>query len=520
MPMTCIPNRLPGSRSPAEAPRRSGHGDSAAHVGRSRLVVCALGFSLLSACAVTPPEPPANVAMPMGYAQARGDWQPAQHLAAAPRGPWWQVFGDPVLNKLEAQVAQRNQSLAAQLAAYDQARAAIAQAQAAYYPTLSAGAAATRSKSASSSTSVAVPGRISNAVSASATASWEPDLWGKVRLQVQASQASAEASAATLRNTMLSLQASLAQSYLQLRTVDAQLGLAQNTAEAYARALRLTENRYKAGVDTAADVASAKTQLLQAQTSLTDFGVVRAQLQNAVAVLVGTPPSDFALPADGAMPDVPVIPPGIPAQLLQRRPDLAAAQAQVEAANAQIGVAQTAWFPNLTLSAQSGSQAARVADLFSVPSLFWSLGPSLAATLFDGGLRRAQVASSQAAYRQTVANYRQGVLTALQQVEDNLAAQRILAQEAQQQALVVEAADVSLRLAENQYKAGTAPYLNVITAQTTATSARNAQIALLNRRYTAAVGLIQALGGGWGKTYGASLGSLPAGAPAVVTRAR
>jgi NodT family efflux transporter outer membrane factor (OMF) lipoprotein len=196
--------------------------------------------------------------------------------------------------------------------------------------------------------------------------------------------------------------------------------------------------------------------------------------------------------------------------LLQRRPDLAAAQAQVQAANAQIGVAQTAWFPNLTLSAQGGSQAARIAELFSAPSLFWSIGPQLAATLFDGGLRRAQVQSSQAAYRQTVANYRQSVLTALQQVEDNLAAQRILAQEAQQQAEVVQAAEVSLRLAENQYKAGTAPYLNVITAQTTATGARNAQLTLLNRRYAASVALIQALGGGWGVGDTPAIGPLPA----------
>ena len=518
--MTRLHNRLSHAASPVGALGSSRDRDRAAHARRSRVGACVLGALLLSACAATLPEPPAKVAMPMGYAQARGDWQPAQHLAATPRGPWWNVFGDPVLNNLEAQVAQHNQSLAAQLATYEQARAVIAQAQAAYYPTLSAGAAATRSKSASSSTSVAAPGRIGNTVSASATASWEPDLWGKVRLQVQASQASAEASAATMRNTMLSLQGSLAQSYLQLRTVDAQLGLARHTVKAYARALQLTENRYKAGVDTAADVASARTQLLQAQTSVTDFGVARAQLQNAVAVLIGTPPSDFALPASAAMPDVPVIPPGIPAQLLQRRPDLAAAQAQVEAANAQIGVAQTAWFPNLTLSAQSGSEATRVAELFSAPSLFWSLGPSLAATLFDGGLRRAQLASSQAVYRQAVANYRQDVLTALQQVEDNLAAQRILAREAKQQALVVQAADVSLRLAENQYKAGTAPYLNVITAQTTATSARNAQIVLLNRRYGAAVALIQSLGGGWGNTHKEALGALPAGASALAKQAR
>ncbi|CUA94265.1 efflux transporter outer membrane subunit [Thiomonas bhubaneswarensis] len=460
---------------------------------------------LLGACAATPPEPPVRVPVPAHYAQAQGDWQPAQALAAAPRGAWWNVFDDPVLAALQAQVAQHNQSLAAQLAAYEQAQAAVAQAQAAYYPAVTAGALATRARTANT-------GNVSNSVNVSLGASWEPDLWGKVRLQVQAGQATAAASAAILANTQLSLQSTLATSYLQLRTVDAQIRLAQDTVAAYARALQITENRYKAGVGTTADVASARTQLLQAQTSLTDLGVTRVQLQNAIAVLVGKPPADFTLPATDTLPQVPAIPAGVPSQLLQRRPDLAAAQAQVQAANAQIGVAQTAWFPNLTLSAQGGSQAARIAELFSAPSLFWSLGPQLAATLFDGGLRRAQVQSSEAAYRQTVANYRQSVLTALQQVENNLAAQRILEQEAKQQAEVVQAAEVSLRLAENQYKAGTAPYLNVLTAQTTATSARNAQLTLLNRRYAAAVGLIQALGGGWGDENTPAIGPLPAGA--------
>ncbi|MFZ5578084.1 MAG: efflux transporter outer membrane subunit [Pseudomonadota bacterium] len=460
---------------------------------------------LLGACAATPPEPPVQVHVPAHYAQAQGDWQPAQALAAAPRGAWWNVFDDPVLAALQAQVAQHNQSLAAQLAAYEQAQAAVAQAQAAYYPAVTAGASATRARTANT-------GNVSNSVDVSLGASWEPDLWGKVQLLVQAGQATAAASAATLANTQLSLQSTLATSYLQLRTVDAQIRLAQDTVAAYARALQITENRYKAGVGTTADVASARTQLLQAQTSLTDLGVTRVQLQNAIAVLVGKPPADFTLPATDTLPQVPAIPAGVPSQLLQRRPDLAAAQAQVQAANAQIGVAQTAWFPNLTLSAQGGSQAARIAELFSAPSLFWSLGPQLAATLFDGGLRRAQVQSSEAAYRQTVANYRQSVLTALQQVENNLAAQRILEQEAQQQAEVVQAAEVSLRLAENQYKAGTAPYLNVLTAQTTATSARNAQLTLLNRRYAAAVGLIQALGGGWGAENTLAIGPLPAGA--------
>ncbi len=467
---------------------------------------------LLGACAAQPPEPPLKLALPLHYAHAGQGWAPLQSAAAMPAGPWWGVFDDPVLSALEARVASHNQSLAAQLAAYEQAEAAIAQAQAAYFPTLSAGASATRSKSASASNSVAQPGRIFNSLSTSVTASWAPDLWGKVRLQVQAGEASAAASAATLRFTQLSLQGTLAQSYLQLRTVDAQVRLAQDTVAAYTRALQLTENRYKAGVDTAAGVAQARTQLLQAQTSATDLGVTRAQLQNAIAVLVGQTPGDFTLPAVNALPSVPAIPPGIPVQLLQRRPDLAAAAAQVQAANAQIGVAQTAWLPNLTLSAQGGSQATRMAELFTAPSLFWSIGPSLAATLFDGGLRRAQVESSKAAYRQTVANYRQDVLTALQQVQDNLAAQSILAQEAQQQAAVVQAAAVSLRLAENQYKAGIAPYLNVITAQTTATTARNAELTLLNRRYAASVALIQALGGGWGAVGETAIGPLPAAA--------
>ncbi len=479
-----------------------------------RILITASLALLLGACAAQPPEPPLKVALPQVYAHAGQGWTPLQSAAAMPAGPWWGVFDDPVLSTLEARVAQNNQTLAAQLAAYEQAEAAIAQAQAAYSPTLSAGASATRSKSASASNSVAQPGRIFNSLSSSVTASWAPDLWGKVRLQVQAGEASAAASAATLGFTQLSLQGTLAQSYLQLRTVDAQVRLAQDTVAAYTRALQLTENRYRAGVDTAAGVAQARTQLLQAQTSATDLGVTRAQLQNAIAVLVGQAPGDFTLPAVNALPSVPAIPPGIPVQLLQRRPDLAAAAAQVQAANAQIGVAQTAWLPNLTLSAQGGSQATRLAELFTAPSLFWSIGPSLAATLFDGGLRRAQLESSKAAYRQTVANYRQDVLTALQQVQDNLAAQSILALEAQQQAAVVQAAVVSLRLAENQYKAGIAPYLNVITAQTTATTARNAELTLLNRRYAASVALIQALGGGWGATGETAIGPLPAAAAA------
>ncbi len=473
---------------------RSGSASGGAGV-RARAVGAATLLSLLAACAATAPAPPMRIALPPAYAQAAGVWRPAP--PTQPAGAWWRVFGAPGLDRLEGQVASHNQSLAAQLAAYDQARAAVDQARAAYFPTLSLGASGTRSKSAGFSSIVPIPGRIANNFTTSATASWVPDLWGRVRLQVRAGEANAAADAATLRGTLLSLQSTLAGSYLQLRTVDAQIRLGHRTVAAYRRALQITENRYRAGVGTAADVAQARTQLLQAQTRLTDLGVTRVQLQNAIAVLVGRPSAQFALAATATLPDVPEIPPGIPAQLLQRRPDLLAAQARVEAANADIGVAQRAWFPSLTLSGQAGSQGARLADLFTAPSLFWSLGPTLAATVFDGGLRRAQLASSRAAYRQTVANYREAVLGALQQVEDNLAAQRILAHEARQQAEVVRAAETSLRLAENQYRAGTASYLNVITAQTAATAARDAALTLRNRRYAAAVALIEALGGGW-----------------------
>lgn len=469
---------------------------------RAARAVPALLAITLAACATQPPHQPVAAQVPAQYSAADGSWHPAQPFAAMPAGPWWMVFDDPVLSHLEQQVALHNQSLAAQLAAYDQAHAAIAQAEAAYAPTVSAGLSATRAKTLSS-------GNVGNSVTASLGASWEPDLWGKVRLQVQAQQATAEASAATLRSTQLSLQSTLAQSYLQLRVVDAQTRLAQQTVDDNLKLLQLTENRYKAGVDTAADVASARTSWLQAQTSLTDLGVTRAQLRNAIAVLVGQPPSTFELPATDDLPKVPAVPGGVPSELLQRRPDLVAAQAQVRAANAQIGVAETAWFPSLTLSGQVGSTATRLADLFSAPSLFWSVGPQLAATLFDGGARRAAVQVSEASYRQTVATYRQDVLTALQDVEDQLAAQRILTQETGQQAAVVQAADESLRLATNQYKAGTAPYLNVLTAQTTATSARNAQLTLLNRRYAAAVSLIQALGGGWDGAKQAAIGPVP-----------
>lgn len=475
-----------------------------------RLALVALLCMALTACSTTPPQPPVKLNVPTAFAEDQG-WIPANPRAVAPRGAWWQVYNDPVLDQLEQQVAQANQSLQAALAAYDQATALTAVSRAQFYPTVGVNAAASRSKSGTinpsgQNNSQSAPGNI---YSAGLTASWVPDLWGQVRQQVAASEASAQASAATLQSTQLSLQATLAQTYLQLRVTDAQIRLAGNTVAAYQKALQLTENRYRAGVVSAADVALARTQLLGAQVSYTDLGVIRAQQQHAIAVLVGVPPSQFNLVAVATSPVVPEIPAGVPAQLVQRRPDLVSAERKVAQANAQIGVAQTAWFPSLTLSAQAGSRVSHLADLFSAPSLFWSLGPTLAATIFDGGARSAQIASAEAGYRQTVATYRQTVLTAFQQAEDNLAAQRILTDEAALQRQTVQAAETSLRFAENQYKAGMVPYLNVITAQATASNAENAELGLLGRRLTASVLLIQALGGGWGGDAAPELGSAP-----------
>jgi NodT family efflux transporter outer membrane factor (OMF) lipoprotein len=473
-----------------------------------RTALMAALCAALAACSTTPPHLPVKLEVPADYGET---WTPAKPQAAAPRGPWWEVFGDPVLDDLENQVAQANQSLQAALAAYDQATALVAVSRAQFYPALGGSLSASRSKN-GTSTSSAHPNAqsgVANTYSAGLNASWIPDLWSRVRLQVAASEASAQASAETLLSTQLSLQSTLAETYLQLRVTDAQLRLADQTVAGYQEALRLTENRYRSGVVSEADVAQARTQLLGAQVARTDLTVLRLQQEHAIAVLIGVPPARFKLAAVEATPSVPLIPAGVPAHMLQRRPDLAAAERSVAQANAQIGVAKTAWFPTVTLAATVDSTASRLADLFSAPSLFWSLGPTVAATLFDGGARSAQVASAEAGYRQTVANYRQLVLTAFQQVEDNLAAQRILSDEAELQRQTVEAAETSLRLVENQYKAGVVPYLNVIAAQTTTTAARNAELSLHGRRLTASVLLIQALGGGWGGETPPALGAGP-----------
>lgn len=469
---------------------------------RPALVWVVVLSAVLVACTTVPSQPTVPLNVPAHFVESQ-TWTPLLPPTAALPADWWQVFNDPVLNALEPRVAAANQSLQAALAAYDQALALTDASRAQFYPTLGAGLSASRFKGGGSGTTAnnsannfsAGPG---TSVSADLTASWIPDVWGRVRQQVAANAAAAQASAATVRATQLSLQATLAQTYLQLRVTDAQIRLAEQTVRDYKQALQQTENRYRAGVVSAADVAQARTQWLGATVTRTDLGVTRAQQQHALAVLVGVAPSQLQIPSSAAVPTVVAIPAGLPAQVLQRRPDVAAAAAKVAEANAQIGVARTAWLPSVNLSAQAGVRGARWADLFNAPNLFWSLGPALTATLFDGGARRAQLASATANYRQTVANYRQSVLTAFQQTEDNLVAQRILADEAALQRQTVEAAASAQRLAENQYRAGMAPYLNVLSAQTTANAARSAELGLLGRRLTASVLLIEALGGAWG----------------------
>ena len=327
--------------------------------------------------------------------------------------------------------------------------------------------------------------------------SWELDLWGRIRRTVESNQASAQASAGDLESARLSFQAELAQDYFQLRTVDAQKQLLDATVAAFEKSLELTKNQYASGVASQADVVQAETQLKTTQAQAIDVGVQRAQLEHAIALLIGKPASTFSLPTAPLTATPPPIPVGVPSALLERRPDIAAAERRVAAANAEIGVAVAAFFPTVTLSASSGFESSSLSQWLTAPSRFWSVGPSISETVFDGGLRRAQTDFARAGYDASVGTYRQTVLTAFQAVEDNLAALRILEQEAQVQDEAVQGAQKSVTLTTNQYKAGTVSYLNVITAQTIALTNETTAVQIRGRRMSAAVLLIQALGGGW-----------------------
>jgi len=471
----------------------------------NRRLTSSLLLSLLSlaltACTVGPNYVRPEAPVPVAFKEVQG-WKLAQPGGTGKlSATWWQLFNDPDLNALEEQLVVSNQNLKAVEAQVRQARAIIQEQRSAYFPTLTVGASVTRSQrgvSSSNGSGGSQGGTVSGTVySLPFDFSWEADLWGRIRRSVEAASDSYQASEADLAAARLSAQAELAQDYFLLRVQDLQQQLLDETVASYQKAYDLTFNRYRGGVAAKSDLLQAETQLKTARAQAIDLGVQRAQLEHAIALLIGKPASGFALPARPFSPQLPQIPTGLPSELLERRPDIAAAERRMAAANAQIGVAQAAYYPTVGLNASAGLQATSLADWLSWPSRFWSVGPVLSQTLFDGGLRRGQNEQTLAAYDQTVANYRQTVLTGFQEVEDNLAALRILEAEALAQDDAVRAAAETVAVALNQYRAGVIGYLNVTVAQSTELTNRRSAASLLGRRLTASVLLIRALGGGW-----------------------
>jgi NodT family efflux transporter outer membrane factor (OMF) lipoprotein len=450
-----------------------------------------LAFSTLAGCAVGPNYQRPAVEIPAAYKESNG-WKMAEPSDQAVRGKWWEIYGDPLLNALAQQVEASNQNVRAAEAQYRQALALLSGARAGYFPTVSAGLSASRGQGAATPSAP-----IGNTDRLSLSASWEADVWGRIGRSVESNQASAEAGAADLQSALLSAQSTLAQTYLLLRINDAQRKLLERTAVAYERSLRITQNRYEAGVVGRVDVAQAETQLKSTQAQAIDLGVQRAQLEHAIALLIGKAAADFKLEPNYRLPILPEIPAGLPSELLERRPDIAAAERRAAAANAQIGVAQAAFFPSLSLSASTGYQSTSLANLISLPNRFWSLGPALAATLFDGGARSAQKEQAIAAFDKNVAAYRQFVLTGFQEVEDNLSTLRILNEEAKVQREAARFAAESVTLTDNQYQAGTVSYLNVISAQAASLGADRSSLDIAGRSLLASVALLKALGGGW-----------------------
>ncbi|WP_397473912.1 efflux transporter outer membrane subunit [Pusillimonas sp.] len=457
-----------------------------------------LAISLaLAGCAVGPDYHLPVVQVGDHYKEAEG-WKQASPNDAAPRPDWWREFQDPQLDRLMGEMLEANLDIAQAEARRRQAQALVRSAGAGFFPTVGASASATRSGGGSGNGNSGTPGGgAGNQYSLSGNVSWEVDLWGRVRRTVEAGEAGADASAADVANTRLSMQSTLAQTYFQLRAFDAEKGLFEQTVAAYERSLETTQNRYAAGVAAQADVATARTQLENARTQMLALERQRAQLEHALAVLLGRAPSQFGLEAGRLAGVVPGIPAGLPSQLLERRPDIAAAERRTAQANARIGVAQAAWFPDLTIGAQAGYRGSQWAEWLSAPFHFWSLGPALALTLFDGGARQAQLDEARAAYDEQVAAYRLTVLSALQEVEDYLVQLRVLAQEQETQGRALASARESLQLTQNQYDAGLIDYLSVVQVEATALSAERSALSLRLSRLLASVQLMTALGGGW-----------------------
>jgi NodT family efflux transporter outer membrane factor (OMF) lipoprotein len=452
----------------------------------------------LASCTIGPNYVRPTVEVPAAYKENVG-WQLAQPQDAALRGDWWEIFNEPRLNAFESQVEVSNQNVALAEAQFRQARALVQQARAAYFPTVTAGVGVTNS---SLSTTIArsAGSRFSSMLySLPVDVSWEIDVWGRIRRLVESSQASAQASAADLETARLSAQIELAQDYFQLRALDTEKRLLDQSAADFQKSLDLTTNRYASGIASRADVLQAQTQLKTTQAQAIDVGVQRAQLEHAIALLIGKPASIVTIAqAPLSMTLVPPpIPVGVPSEVLEQRPDIASSERLVAAANAQIGAAEAAYYPTVSLGAMGGLQSGSLSQWLSAPSRFWAVGPAISETVFDGGLRAGLTDQARALYDGNVASYRQTVLSAFQEVEDNLAALRILESEAQVQDEAVQAAQQTVVVVTNQYKAGVSSYLDVIVAQTAALNNERTAINILGNRLNASVLLIKALGGGW-----------------------
>lgn len=490
--------------------------------------LCIASVLLLAGCNFAPHYDPPKTAIQGKYKEAvpPGDlaegWQPADPHDAEIPSAWWEGYQDPKLNELESRVAISNQSVVAAEANYRAARALVAEAQAAFFPTLSLDPSVTRSRTSASIANSGAGGSTATGTGSGTSttttgngasnsgntgphtiytlpleASYQVDLWGSVRNSVAQQRDSAQASAAQVVTALLSTQSSLAQDYFQLRAVDEQRRILDSTLADYEASIHLINTLMKTGIDSSEDLAEAENQLYTAEAQATDLGVARAQYEHAIAVLIGVPPAEFSLPPEPYRPVLPTVPVGLPSQLLERRADIAAAERQVAAANAQIGVARAAYFPSLTLSATGGYEATGFSHLFDWPNRFWSIGPELAQTLFAGGAKRAAVSQARALNDAAAATYRGTVLAAFQSVEDNLASLRILSKELIQRHQATVAAQRTVELSVVRFKNGVDSYLNVITAQNTFLSSRESELQVQLERQIASVNLINNLGGGW-----------------------
>jgi NodT family efflux transporter outer membrane factor (OMF) lipoprotein len=467
----------------------------------ARAMCVALGASLIAACAVGPDYHRPKFDTTVDYKES-ADWKPTEPNDILARGPWWKIFNDDTLDALEAQIDISNQNVKAAEAAFEQSRALLSQARAGFWPTIAASLGMQRGGSPVEVTNnagavVGTATRTQTTYNAGASASWDIDIWGKIRRTTESDLASAESNAAALAAARLSAQAELATDFFELRAQDQLQKLLDDTVVAETLSLKITQSRYNFGVAARADVVAAETQLLSSQAQQVNARIQRGVLEHAIAVLVGKQPAELSVTVAAMRSDVPTVPAGVPSALLERRPDVAEAERKMAAANALIGVAKTGYFPDLTLSGSDQYSSLSFSHLIRDSNRIWAVGPALAQTVFDGGLVRAQVRGARAAYEGTVDSYRQTVLAGIQQVEDQIVTLRVLEQEGVIQDETVVKAREAEALTLNQYKAGTVPYSSVITAQTTRLSAEETALSVLSSRLQASVALIMALGGGW-----------------------